>query len=97
MAVRKKTEEQQELELKQQEAKMTEEGFFDRTIEDEHFWYNKEQKARYTNSIEKLKKLDKAMIDKALALLEAGGDGSDQYKIQQIEKGIEIYQIVKYM
>lgn len=88
MTVRKKTEEQQLAEAAE---------VLDRTIEEEHNWYNEEQKARYTNSIEKLKQLDTAMIDKALILLEAAYDGSSEYKIKQIEKAIEIYQAVKYL
>lgn len=95
MAVRKKPEEQELLTEAEQLNQAAE--VLDHTIEEEHDWYGEEQKARYTNSINKLKQLDVAMIDKALTLLEAAGNGSDEYKIKQIEKAIEIYQAVKYL
>lgn len=98
MAVRKKTDEQQELELKQEEERVSEAAeLLDRSIEEEYAEYSKEQKARYMNSIEKLKKLDTAMIDKALRLLEVAGDGVSDPQVKQIEKAIEIYQAVKYL
>lgn len=98
MAVRKKTDEQQELELNQEEARVSEAAeMLDRSIEEEYAEYSKEQKARYMNSVEKLKKLDTAMIDKALRLLEVAGDGVSDPQVKQIEKAIEIYQAVKYL
>ena len=42
-----------------------------------------------------MKKLDQAMINKALTLLEASGDGCGDLRIKQIEKAIEIYREVK--
>ena len=95
MAVKKKPEEQELLTEAEQVKEAAE--VLDRTIEEEHYWHHEEQKARYINSIKKLKQLDVAMIDKALSLLEAAGNGSDEYKIKQIEKAIEIYQAVKYL
>lgn len=50
---------------------------------------------RLDNVKEKLKKLDEAMIDKALLLLNAAGDGCGDLRILQIEKAIEIYREVK--
>lgn len=50
---------------------------------------------RLDNVKEKLKKLDEAMIDKALLLLVAAGDGCGDLRIKQIEKAIEIYREVK--
>lgn len=38
-----------------------------------------------------MKKLDQAMINKALTLLEASGEGAGDLKIKQIETAIEIY------
>lgn len=98
MTVKKKTDEQQELEMKQEEERVTEAAeLLDRSIEEDYSEYSKEQKARYKNSIEKLKQLDTAMIDKALRLLEVAGDGVSDPQIKQIEKAIEIYQVVKYL
>lgn len=98
MTVKKKTDEQQELEMKQEEERVTEAAeLLDRSIEEDYSKYSKEQKARYKNSIEKLKQLDTAMIDKALRLLEVAGDGVSDPQIKQIEKAIEIYQVVKYL
>lgn len=42
-----------------------------------------------------MKKLDQALIDKALALLEASGDGAGDLKIKQIETAIEIYKALQ--
>lgn len=44
-----------------------------------------------------MKKLDQALIDKALALLEASGDGAGDLKIKQIEKAIEIYKALQVL
>nr|DAH42042.1 MAG TPA: hypothetical protein [Caudoviricetes sp.] len=44
-----------------------------------------------------MKKLDQALIDKALTLLEASGDGAGDLKIKQIEKAIEIYKALQVL
>lgn len=44
-----------------------------------------------------MKKLDQAMINKALTLLEASGDGAGDLKIKQIEKAIEIYKALQVL
>lgn len=94
MAVRKKTEEQQEgLQdvvgptevMPQQELNYDE-------------WYKHHANVlteRLDNVKDKLKKLDEAMIDKALFLLNTAGDGCGDLRILQIEKAIEIYREVK--
>lgn len=42
-----------------------------------------------------MKKLDQAMINKALTLLEASGEGAGDLKIKQIETAIEIYKALQ--
>lgn len=42
-----------------------------------------------------MKQLDQAMINKALTLLEASGDGCGDLRIKQIEKAIEIYKALQ--
>lgn len=42
-----------------------------------------------------MKKLEQALIDKALTLLEASGEGAGDLKIKQIEKAIEIYKALQ--
>lgn len=42
-----------------------------------------------------LMKLDKDMVNKALTLLEASGDGCGELRIKQIEKAIEIYKTLQ--
>lgn len=42
-----------------------------------------------------MKELDQAMINKALTLLEASGEGAGDLKIKQIEKAIEIYKALQ--
>ena len=42
-----------------------------------------------------MKKLDQAMINKALTLLEASRDGVGDMNIKQIEKAIEIYKALQ--
>ena len=44
-----------------------------------------------------MKKLDQAMINKALTLLEASGDGACDLKIKQIETAIEIYKTLQIL
>lgn len=44
-----------------------------------------------------MKKLDQAMINKALTLLEASGEGAGDLKIKQIETAIEIYKAVQVL
>lgn len=89
MTVKKKIDEQQELPLPEENA-----------VPENQYeaWYNHHADIlveRMDNVKNKLKELDKAMINKALALLEAAGNGSDDAKIKQIEKAIEIYKEVK--
>ena len=43
------------------------------------------------------KKLDQAMINKALTLLEASGEGAGDLKIKQIETAIEIYKALQVL
>ena len=51
-----------------------------------------------SNAAEKaMKKLDQAMINKALTLLEASGEGAGDLKIKQIETAIEIYKAVQVL
>lgn len=42
-----------------------------------------------------MKELDQAMINKALTLLEASGEGAGDLKIKQIETAIEIYKALQ--
>ena len=44
--------------------------------------------------VKKNEQLNLAMIDKAMDLLRAAGDGSGELKIKQIEKAIEIYKAI---
>lgn len=44
-----------------------------------------------------MKALDRAMINKALLLLEASGEGAGDLKIKQIETAIEIYKAVQIL
>ena len=44
-----------------------------------------------------MKKLDQAMINKAMTLLEASGEGAGDLKIKQIEKAIEIYKALQIL
>lgn len=44
-----------------------------------------------------MKALDRAMLNKALLLLEASGDGAGDLKIKQIETAIEIYKTVQIL
>lgn len=44
-----------------------------------------------------MKKLEQALIDKALTLLEASGEGAGDLKIKQIEKAIEIYKALQVL
>lgn len=44
-----------------------------------------------------MKKLDQAMINKALTLLEASGEGAGDLKIKQIETAIEIYKALQVL
>lgn len=44
-----------------------------------------------------MKALDRAMINKALLLLEASGDGAGDLKIKQIETAIEIYKALQVL
>lgn len=95
MAVRKKTEEQQEVvqdvacASKEQQAEV---------VLNYDEWYKHHANVlteRLDNVKDKLKKLDEAMLDKALYLLDVAGDGCGELRIKQIEKAIEIYREVK--
>lgn len=44
-----------------------------------------------------MKALDRAMLNKALLLLEASGEGAGDLKIKQIETAIEIYKAVQIL
>lgn len=44
-----------------------------------------------------MKKLDQAMINKALTLLEASGEGAGDLKIKQIETAIDIYKALQVL
>lgn len=98
MAVRKKTEEQQEV---LQDAACASKGPAEVVPQQElnyDEWYKHHANVlteRLDNVKEKLKKLDEAMIDKALLLLDTAGDGCGDLRIMQIEKAIEIYREVK--
>lgn len=46
---------------------------------------------------EAMKALDRAMINKALLLLAASGEGAGDLKIKQIETAIEIYKAVQIL
>ena len=51
---------------------------------------------RYNRAVDKaMKKLDQAMINKALTLLEVSRDGVGDMNIKQIEKAIEIYKALQ--
>lgn len=95
MAVRKKTEEQQEVvqdvacASKEQQAEV---------VLNYDEWYKHHANVlteRLDNVKDKLKKLDEAMLDKALYLLDVAGDGCGELRLKQIEKAIEIYREVK--
>lgn len=98
MAVRKKTEEQQEV---LQDVACASKGPAEVVPQQElnyDEWYKHHANVlteRLDNVKEKLKKLDEAMIDKALLLLNTAGDGCGDLRIMQIEKAIEIYREVK--
>ena len=49
---------------------------------------------QFDEVVKKNEQLNLAMIDKAMDLLKAAGDGSGELKIKQIEKAIEIYKAV---
>lgn len=97
MVARKKTEEQQEVvqdvvsEEPQAEIVPPQELNYD-----EWYKYHANVLTERLNDVKgKLKKLDEAMIDKALYLLDVAGDGCGELRIKQIEKAIEIYREVK--
>lgn len=100
MVARKKTEEQAEIaEIKEELAENT--GCISRDLEpvketpyDRHVSMMLER----SNVAEKaMKGLDRAMINKALLLLEASGEGAGDLKIKQIETAIEIYKAVQIL
>lgn len=99
MAVRKKTEEQQEVvqdvacasKEKEQQAEV---------VLNYDEWYTHHANVlteRLDNGKDKLKKLDEAMLDKALYLLDVAGDGCGELRIKQIETAIEIYKTVQIL
>ena len=98
MAVRKKTEEQQEV---VQDATCDSKGTTEVVPQQElnyDEWYKHHANVlteRLDNVKGKLKKLDEAMIDKALYLLDVAGDGCGELRIKQIETAIAIYKEVK--
>ena len=49
---------------------------------------------QFDEIVKKNEQLNRAMIDKAMDLLRAAGDGSGELKIKQLEKAIEIYKAV---
>ena len=49
---------------------------------------------QFDELVKKNEQLNLAMIDKAMDLLKAAGDGSGELTIQQIEKAIEIYKAI---
>lgn len=49
---------------------------------------------QFDEVVKKNEQLNLAMIDKAMDLLRAAGDGSGELKIKQLEKAIEIYKAV---
>ena len=49
---------------------------------------------QFDEVVKKNVQLNLAMIDKAMDLLRAAGDGSGELKIKQIEKAIEIYKAI---
>ena len=49
---------------------------------------------QFDELVKKNEQLNLAMIDKAMDLLKAAGDGSGELKIKQIEKAIEIYKAI---
>lgn len=49
---------------------------------------------QFDEVVKKNEQLTLAMIDKAMDLLRAAGDGSGELKIKQLEKAIEIYKAV---
>lgn len=86
VAVRKKNEEQQELLEALAEADVPASPY------ERHASIMLE---RSTAVDKAMKKLDQAMINKALTLLEASGEGAGDLKIKQIETAIEIYKALQ--
>lgn len=54
----------------------------------------KQATEQFDEVVKKNEQLNLAMIDKAMDLLRAAGDGSGELKIKQLEKAIEIYKAV---
>lgn len=88
VAVRKKNEEQQELLEALAEADVPASPY------ERHASIMLE---RSTAVDKAMKKLDQAMINKALTLLEASGEGAGDLKIKQIETAIEIYKALQVL
>lgn len=87
VAVRKKNEEQQELLEVLAESADTPASPYER--------HASIMLERSTAVDKGMKKLDQAMINKALTLLEASGEGAGDLKIKQIETAIEIYKALQ--
>ena len=95
MAIRKKTEEQQEV---VQDVACASKEQQSEVVLNYDEWYKHHANVlteRLDNVKGKLKKLDEAMIDKALYLLDVAGDGCGELRIKQIETAIAIYKEVK--
>lgn len=87
VAARKKTEEEQELlDALNESADMPASPY-------ERHTFMMLERSQATDKA--MKKLDQAMINKALTLLEASGEGAGDLKIQQIETAIEIYKALQ--
>ena len=89
VAVKKKNEEEQEL----LEASLQS----DETLMSPYERHASIMLERSTAVDKAMKKLDQAMINKALTLLEASGDGCGDLRIKQIEKAIEIYKALQVL
>lgn len=86
VAVRKKNEEQQELLDALAEA----------DVPASHYERHASIMLERSTAVDKaMKKLDQAMINKALTLLEVSRDGVGDMSIKQIEKAIEIYKALQ--
>lgn len=88
VAVRKKTEEQQEIL----------EALAETDVPASPYERHASIMLERSTAVDKaMKKLDQAMLNKALLLLEASGEGAGDLKIKQIETAIEIYKTVQIL
>lgn len=89
VAVKKKTEEQQEL---------LDAGISTLSVNASPYERHAAMMLERSQAADKaMKKLEQALIDKALTLLEASGEGAGDLKIKQIEKAIEIYKALQVL